>query len=420
MASIHKDGGDATWRAAFSCIVGTARVRVKKTTGTADRKLAGRIADFLEDVAAGVLRPEEIHSFIAKISESRAKRAARRGADEALKLVTGRGLGGDSLRTYAEGWLARTRGEVAGRSIAKYETAVHRFLEMLGTRADLDSQAIEQKDVVFFRDQLAKRLAASSVNSDLKIIRSMFTAAERDLLITRNPARLVRALKVHDTGGERRSFTLAELGRIYAASSGEMRGLFIAGLFTGQRLGDLARLRWANLDFDRGEIRLTTRKTGRRQIIPMATPLRDWLLANAAITDDPSAPVFPRAMASVENARNASVGWLSNQFHGVLVAAGLADLRDHKRKKDGQGRAAPRRRSEVGFHSLRYTATSLMKGAGVSEAVAMDIIGHESEAISAHYTKIDEATKRSALERLPSLDALGKAAEETDRARRLT
>jgi integrase len=125
-------------------------------------------------------------------------------------------------------------------------------------------------------------------------------------------------------------------------------------------------------------------------------------------------------MASVENARNASVGWLSNQFHGVLVAAGLADLRDHKRKKDGQGRAAPRRRSEVGFHSLRYTATSLMKGAGVSEAVAMDIIGHESEAISAHYTKIDEATKRSALERLPSLDALGKAAEETDRARRST
>ena len=107
MASIHKDGGDATWRAAFTCIVGTARVRVKKTTGTADRKLAGRIADFLEDVAAGVLRPEEIHSFIAKISESRAKRAARRGADEALKLVTGRGLGGDSLRTYAEGWLAR-------------------------------------------------------------------------------------------------------------------------------------------------------------------------------------------------------------------------------------------------------------------------------------------------------------------------
>jgi hypothetical protein len=87
MASIHKDVGDATWRAAFTCIVGTARVRVKKTTGTVDRKLALRIADFLEDVAAGFLRPEEVHGFLAKVSEARAKRAARRGADEVLKLV---------------------------------------------------------------------------------------------------------------------------------------------------------------------------------------------------------------------------------------------------------------------------------------------------------------------------------------------
>jgi site-specific recombinase XerD len=156
--------------------------------------------------------------FLPRSPEARAKRAVRRGADEVLKLVTGRALEGDSLQSYAEGWL-QTRGEVAGPSIAKYETAIHRFLEMLGTRADLDLQAIEQKDVLFFRDRLAERLAASSVNSDLKIIRSMFTAAERDLLLTRNPARLVRALKVHDMGRERRSFTLAELGRIYAAGS---------------------------------------------------------------------------------------------------------------------------------------------------------------------------------------------------------
>jgi len=51
-----------------------------------------------------------------------------------------------------------------------------------------------------------------------------------------------------------------------------------------------------------------------------------------------------------------------------------------------------------------------MKAAGVSEAVAMDIIGHESEAVSAHYTQIDEAAKRSALAKLPGLDELAKAA----------
>jgi hypothetical protein len=45
--------------------------------------------------------------------------------------------------------------------------------------------------------------------------------------------------------------------------------------------------------------------------------------------------------------------------------------------------------------------TSLMKSAGVNASVVMDIIGHESEAISAHYTHIDEETKRAALNSLP-------------------
>jgi hypothetical protein len=44
-----------------------------------------------------------------------------------------------------------------------------------------------------------------------------------------------------------------------------------------------------------------------------------------------------------------------------------------------------------------------MKNAGVSAAVVMDIIGHESEAVSAHYTHIDEETKRAALNALPDL-----------------
>ena len=53
-----------------------------------------------------------------------------------------------------------------------------------------------------------------------------------------------------------------------------------------------------------------------------------------------------------------------------------------------------------------------MKAAGVSEAVAMDIIGHESEVVSAHYTQIDEVAKRNALTKLPTLDELAKAAGE--------
>ena len=89
----------------------------------------------------------------------------------------------------------------------------------------------------------------------------------------------------------------------------------------------------------------------------------------------------------------------------MLVAAGLATPRPPKWKAQGKGRKTARTRSEVTFHSLRHTAISLLKNAGVSEAVARDIIGHESAAISRHYTHIDESSKREALSKLPDVTA---------------
>ena len=61
--------------------------------------------------------------------------------------------------------------------------------------------------------------------------------------------------------------------------------------------------------------------------------------------------------------------------------------------------------SDLSFHSLRHTATSLLKNAGVSDVVARDLIGHESEAISRSYTHIDAETKRAAVEKLPDVTA---------------
>ena len=77
--------------------------------------------------------------------------------------------------------------------------------------------------------------------------------------------------------------------------------------------------------------------------------------------------------------------------------------KERTKEETGLGRAQRRMVSEISFHSLRHTATSLLKNAGVPEAVAMDIIGHESEAISRHYTHIESRAKRSALNKLPKL-----------------
>jgi integrase len=50
--------------------------------------------------------------------------------------------------------------------------------------------------------------------------------------------------------------------------------MILFGLYTGQRLGDIATPRWNNLDLARGELRLSTRKTGKAIVLPLAASLR--------------------------------------------------------------------------------------------------------------------------------------------------
>jgi integrase len=72
----------------------------------------------------------------------------------------------------------------------------------------------------------------------------------------------------------RRPFTIPEIQAVLSVADPEWQSLIKFGFYTGQRLGDLAALRWHNLDLGRSEIRLFTSKTGRRMIIPIADGLR--------------------------------------------------------------------------------------------------------------------------------------------------
>jgi len=164
-----------------------------------------------------------------------------------------------------------------------------------------------------------------------------------------------------------------------------------------QRLGDLARLTWKQIDLDQGLVSFVTQKTGRVQILPITPSLRDWIDRQTDRTDE----VFPEAFVNLTPAGH--VGTLSNQFQRILSDAGLVAKRDHAKADESTGRNGRRVPSALSFHCLRHTATSLMKNAGVSPAVVQEFIGHESKIISDRYTHIDTAALRSAAEKLPSV-----------------
>jgi integrase len=148
-----------------------------------------------------------------------------------------------------------------------------------------------------------------------------------------------------------------------------------------------------------------TRKTGRRQVIPLAAPLQRHF-ESLDSTDDPKAPIFPNAASTLTMAKNGESGALSNAFREILESAGLAEIRPKDHSKQGQGRSARRNTSELSFHCLRHTATSLLKNAGVSDVVARDIVGHDSVAVSRSYTHIESATLRKAVDLMPDVAPL--------------
>ena len=308
---------------------------------------------------------------------------------------------GQTVRAYVEMWLARTKGEVSPATWVKYEKTARLFLASLGGKAEHDMSAVKREDITRFRDEQGCRVATSTANVALKIVRLIFAAAEMDEVISRNEARLVKKLKVGpEAGSKRRAFTLQELQKLLSVCDEEWRSLVLFGFYTGARLGDLAFLTWQNLDLESGELAYTSRKTRRTVIVPLSDALRTNIEAMPA-GDDPRQPIHPRAWETVK--REGRTGTLSRQFGELLADAGLVAPRSHAAKKDGAGRSGRRAVSEVSFHCLRHTANTLMKKAGVPEAVVRDIVGHDSAEVSRLYTHMDGSAKRDGVNRLPKL-----------------
>jgi integrase len=381
MASIRQREDTKFW---FACVTLPNGRRVQRSTKETDRKKAQKIAEQWEAATRGRVTARQTQRVIADIYRD----------------ITGERLVFPTVREYFDSWVARKKPETAPSTYRFYEDKKRQFLNWLGARADQQIALITRDDILAFRASELERVSARSVNHAIKILRMVFKTAKEDgKYHDENPASGVKVAKLRDAI-RRRGFTISEIQSVLKVANDEWRSLIFFGLYTGQRLGDLARLTWANVDLDREEIRFASRKTGRTMIIPIAPPLREQI-ENLPAGDDPRQPLHPRAFASVE--KSGAVKTLSRQFHELLANAGLATRKPHRKTETAPGRDGPRELSPLSFHSLRHTATSLMKNAGINASVVMDIIGHESEAISAHYTHVDEETKRAALNKLPDL-----------------
>jgi integrase len=381
VSSIWRHPKSQYWTACFRDAAGRAR---RISTKETNRARARKIAEAFERVA----RAKRSKLYVARTIEAL---QAELGGESRSAAI--------SLTDFAKTWLDAKRPEVAPRTFGFYREGIAKLLTFLGPKADAPLDELTKTALVGFRNARLAKVSPSSVNADLRVVRMLLLAAVRDEVISENPAKFVESVRTRN--GEkagRRAFTIPELQAALSVADPEWRSMILFGVYTGQRLSDIASLTWSNVDLEKGELRLRTQKTDRLLVLPLAEPLQRHL-ESVASSDDPHAPLHPRAAAVL--ARNGRSAALSNQFGDLLADAGLRPRLS--RRGGGHGRNTRRQSSQLSFHSLRRTATTFLHEAGIPQQVVQAMIGHDSAEVHQLYVAIGPAALRAAAASLPEL-----------------
>jgi integrase len=385
MASITRHPQSQFWTACFRDSNGRQR---RVSTKATDKKQAQRIAE----------------EFEKAVRTQRTVRQTQAVLDRLHEELTGEKISRLSLREFAAQWLSTKAAETAPATLIHYRGCIAKLLDFLAERADSPLTEIVRADLLAYRNFLATTLTARTANGHVALVKMVFKSARRDGVLVDNPAEFIGTIRERGNASSKRPFSLAEIQAVLAVADAEWRSLIIFGIYSGQRLSDLASLSWNNIDLERCEVRLVTRKTNRTMVIPMAPALKTHIESLPA-GEQPDAPLHPRAFRTLTQTGKAAT--LSNQFGDLLEQAGLRAKQPHKSHNSlGIGHSGRREVNALSFHSLRRTATTWLHEAGVADAVAQSLIGHSSKAVHDTYVSVGREALNKAVATLPSIGGL--------------
>jgi integrase len=373
MASLHKDprGKSPFWYVAYVAPNGR---RAFKSTKERDRKKAAEIARALEKASEQARGSELTEARVRKL------------LDDVLESVGEGPVRSVSVRSFATTWLTNKQPSVRPNVLRLYRRALERFCDCLGAKADKNLASLTPSDIAAFQVARTSEVASGTALLDLKTVRSVLDNARRQGLIPSNPAEAID-LPVNRPN-TREVFTPDELRALLSAASGEWRTLILCGYFLGGRLGDMAALRWEDLDLTTNVVRFTQGKTGGRIEIPLHAELADHLLA---IAGDQGGHLCPTLAQTRLNGRCG----LSSRFAGLMESAGCSR---------GQVQSTKNSFARKSFDSLRHSFTSALTNAGVAPELRMKLTGHLSMSAHTKYTHFELLPLRQAIESLPRLE----------------
>ena len=287
-------------------------------------------------------------------------------------------------------WLEAKSKTVKANTIAAYRGyAEARIIPMLGRIRTKDIQYAHLQRYV---DDLAKDLKVKSLKKHMVVISGALDDAERDGIITSNPAKLVKmpreAEKFVGTSFDENE---AKAALKAAEEEGEpIHTVVILGMLYGLRRSEMCGLRWKDIDFEKGYIHICNTvvkgKSGYVEEEITKTQKSDRYLPLISLT----VPHFEELLH-----KQLSIGSRCDKVCQMPDDSPvLPDYITRYWKKFLKAHGLP----EIRVHDMRHTAASLLAAHSATPQQAQEFLGHEniSTTMDIYTHCLDESKKKTA------------------------
>jgi integrase len=332
-----------------------------KALGLSDKEAATRKAEEFrkewEGVEAGILLPKEIRESAAKSLE-------------------------DHLVDYVADLKKRGKSGRKNKGGVQTKNRLERLFRECGWRRAVD---VTTDSFLSWRSSTIG-LSPRTLNHYLADAITFLNWLERAGRITINPLRNVS--KVEEKGREtrlRRALSDVELAKLIEGAP-HYRGIaYFTAARTGLRHGELAQLKWGDVDFDSDTphvlARAGTTKNRKDSRIPLTRELEAALLAHKPDDAKPTDSVFPKGVPRARTLKK------------DLEQVGIPFC-------DEQGRYAD-------FHSLRYSWATHLQRQGVNSRMAMELMRHSDRKLTDKiYTDVNLLPLGETVRNLPAEEPL--------------
>lgn len=216
-------------------------------------------------------------------------------------------------------------------------------------------------------------LTPRTIRYALAVIRQVFNyAAKVGLFTGQNPAAGGKITRPQEDNRKNRYLTREEAALLLAElqkRSQEVHDMAMLSLFTGMRFGEVANLRWADVDLFQGIIMLRNTKSGKNRAAFMTTDIKKMLARR-----NPGGPdrlVFPAR--GCDNKPRTLIGNTYYQVVRKLFNQGITDKKQH-----------------VDFHTLRHTFASWLVERDTNLYIVKELLGHSDLKLTERYSHIGE------------------------------